>query len=471
MNPTRTALALALWLAQGLAAWAAQDRPRRPPNVLILYSDDQRHDTIAALGNKHIRTPNLDRLVKNGFTFTHTFVTVPVCTPSRAELLTGRCAFRNGVRFFAQKVQPDLPQLQQAFGRAGYRTWFTGKWHNDGTPSKHGFAEVRRLFVGGMGKHEKVFVEGDKKVSGFSSQLFADAALDRIKTKPDRPWLMLVAFTAPHDPRTPPGKYAMMYDPAKLPLPPNYMPEHPFDNGEMVVRDELLERWPRTQEAVRRHLADYYGMISHLDEQVGRVLEALEQSGQLDNTIVIFLSDNGLAIGSHGLMGKQSLYEHSIRVPFIVSGPGIPRGRESSALVYNYDIFPTLCDLAGIAIPKQVEGKSLAPILRGEAKSVRDHVCSAYQDVQRMVRTERWKLIHYPKLGRTQVFDLKEDPHEIRDLLVPWRLKATKAYTPPVTVAEAQRVVEDLRGRLAEWQRAVGDTLRLDIDPPALKEK
>jgi len=468
----RLLLAFALCALHAAPAHAGdKSKPagQKRPNVLILYSDDQRFDTIGALGNKVIKTPNLDRLVKRGFAFTHNFVTVPVCTPSRAELLTGRVAFRNGVRFFNQKIHPDLPLLSHVLARAGYLTWFTGKWHNDGTPDRHGFQVVRRVFVGGMGKHEKTFIEPGGKVSGFSSQLFADAAIDQIKTKQDRQWFMLVAFTAPHDPRTPPGKYATLYDPAKIPLPANYLPEHPFDNGAMTIRDELLEAWPRTPDAVRRHLAEYYGMISHLDEQVGRILEALESSGQLENTIIIFLGDNGLAIGSHGLMGKQNLYDHSVRVPLILSGPGIPKGKQSSALCYSYDLLPTLCELTGVAPPKVLDGKSLVPILTGKERAVREYVCSAYQDVQRMVRTERWKLIHYPKINRTQLFDLKNDPHEMTDLLVPWRLQGTKQYTPPLAVAEARRLVQDLTGRLTTWQQAVGDSLRLEIAPPAVK--
>jgi arylsulfatase A-like enzyme len=250
-----------------------------------------------------------------------------------------------------------------------------------------------------------------------------------------------------------------MYPPEAMPLPANFMPEHPFDNGEMTIRDELLEKWPRTPEAIRRHLAEYYGMISHLDEQVGRILAALERSGQAESTIVVFAGDNGLAIGSHGLLGKMSLYDHSVRVPLVMRGPGIPRSVRSAALGSLEDIFPTLCDLAGVAAPPDLDGLSLAPILRGARTAVRDHVFGAYQDVQRMIRSERWKLIQYPRIGKTQLFDLANDPHELRDLLAPWRARKTEWYTPEVDAVEIQRVAQDLERKLDGWRKAVGDSL------------
>jgi arylsulfatase A-like enzyme len=459
MTTLHRAAALAVLLTCSFAAHAAEPKH---PNVLLLLADDQRHDTIHALGNDAIRTPNLDRLVKEGVACTHNFVTVPVCTPCRAELLSGRNSFRNGVRFFNEKFRPDLTLLPQAFGKAGYQTWFTGKWHNDSSPDKYGFQTTRRVFLGGMTDHKGMtFEEDSKKVIGFSSELFADAAIDFLTSKPKGPWLAEVAFTAPHDPRTPPDKFKEMYDPARMQLPPNFMPEHPFDNGEMANRDELLEKWPRTPDAVRRHLADYYGMISHMDEQIGRILKALEDSGQLDNTLIVFASDNGLAIGSHGLMGKQNLYDHSVRVPLVFRGPGLPKDKRVHALCETHDIYPTLCELAGVPVPETVEGLSLKPVLTGEKKEVRDAVFGAFRDVQRMARTTRWKLITYPQINKTQLFDLENDPHELRDLLAPWRLKAAKNpnFKPEADPAEVRKAADDLQARLAAWQKSVDDPL------------
>lgn len=180
------------------------------------------------------------------------------------------------------------------------------------------------------------------------------------------------------------------------------MPEHPFDNGEMTIRDEQLEAWPRTQGAIRRHLADYYGMVSHMDDGIGKILDVLEESGQAGNTLVVYTSDHGLAVGSHGLMGKKSMYEHSVRSPLIVRGPGVARGRRSDALCCGYDLYPTLCDWAGADPPEEVQGKSLKSVLAGGNTAHRETVFGVYRDVQRMACASRWKYIKYPKIGRQQ---------------------------------------------------------------------
>jgi arylsulfatase A-like enzyme len=206
-----------------------------------------------------------------------------------------------------------------------------------------------------------------------------------------------------------------MYDPAKITLPKNFMPVHPFDNGELNVRDEKLAPTPRTPEEMRRHLAEYYACISCLDHHTGRILDAVKELGLADNTFVIFTSDQGLAVGGrHGLMGKQNLYEE-FKSPLIIAGPGVPKGK-SDALVYLYDLFPTCCDLTGLPIPKECEGASLVPVMKGEKVRLRELLFAPYKDCQRMVRDERWKLLWYPKINRFQLFDLSKDPWEIDDL-------------------------------------------------------
>jgi arylsulfatase A-like enzyme len=192
-------------------------------------------------------------------------------------------------------------------------------------------------------------------------------------------------------------------------------------------------------------------MITHLDAQLGRVFQALKDTGDYDNTIIIFASDQGIAIGSHGLMGKQNLYEHSMGVPLIFSGPGIPKGRKAEAFAYLFDVFPTVCDLVGAPVPKGLEGKSLAPILRGQAQGVRDTVFLAYRSAQRAARRGRWKLIQYPQINTTQLFDLADDPAETNNL----------ASHP----AHAGKVKE-LMAIMAEQQKLFGDTLALKSDAP-----
>jgi arylsulfatase A-like enzyme len=235
-----------------------------------------------------------------------------------------------------------------------------------------------------------------------------------------------------------------MYPEEGIELPANYMPEHPFDHGDLTIRDETLEAWPRRPDAVKRHIRDYYAIISHMDAQIGRILSALERSGLADGTIVVFAGDNGLAVGRHGLMGKQNLYEHTVKVPLLISGPGVQRGRRSEAFVYLSDIMPTLCELASVPVPASVDTLSLLPVIRNPQTKVRETLFFAYRDFQRAVRDRRCKLIEYNVKGKrtTQLFDLQRDPLETENLA------ADPAYQP---------VLARLRTELARWQQKTGD--------------
>ena len=420
------------------------------PNILFLFSDDQRPDAIGAYGNRHIITPHIDRLVMNGFSFRQAYcmgsIHSAVCQPSRAMLLGGRTLYRvpmdlNGVKTFPEVLR-----------ESGYITFGTGKWHNSSASFIRGFTKGQAVFLSGMSNHLKVMVRdliSDGRFTDahigevFSSELFADATIDFLKSVGNnKPFFAYVSFSAPHDPRMPPKEYADMYNPSTIPLPRNFMPQHPFFNGWMTGRDEALAPWPRTPEIIQAQLADYYGMITHMDHQIGRILTVLEESGLSENTIIIFSSDQGLAMGSHGLLGKQNLYEQSMGAPLVFSGPGIPQGKSSDALVYLFDIYPTLCNLAGVDIPVQVEGKSLVSVIRGEQKSIRHSIYLSYVDNQRAVRDHRWKLIRYPQINKTQLFDLQNDPDEMTNL----------AGDPRQAVR-----VEKLMVLLKEWQKQVGD--------------
>lgn len=446
-------------IAVGLLIQAGQVFGTERPNIVFLFSDDQRFDTIAALGNDEIKTPNLDGLVKRGFTFAHTYImgsTQPaVCVCSRAGLMSGRSLFR------APTNLADLPLLPQLLQASGVQTYGIGKWHNGPASYGRAFQDGDAIFFGGMNDHARIPVQS-YDASGkypktrqqiqdvFSTELFADKAVSFLQNYQDeKPFFLYVALTAPHDPRTPPGKYKTMYEPEKLTLPKSYLPQHPFNNGELTVRDEQLAPWPRTEGVVRQHLADYYGMVSHLDEQVGHVLQALDQSGKGKNTIVIFAADNGLALGSHGLMGKQNLYDHSVRVPLVLAGPGIPADKRSDALVYLFDLFPTICALEQVKVPDGVDGISLLPIIAGEPAKGRDEIFAAYRDSQRMIRAGRWKLIRYPRIDRTQLFDLETDPHETRDL-ASHEDQATR--------------VREMLGKLNDLQTIYGDSQPLTRD-------
>jgi arylsulfatase A-like enzyme len=394
-----------------------KEEPVRP-NILILFTDDHRFNTLGFLGNEDIRTPNLDRLAAEGVAFRRAHVmggkSGAICVPSRAMLLTGK--YVHSLEGAGDVIPPDHITMPETFGEAGYTTFFTGKWHNDKPSFVRSFASGGNIFFGGMhfenvGGHFAPWLhqfdstgrypdEAKRQSGKFSSESYADAAVDFLQRQKDsdQPFYCHVAFTSPHDPRTPPPGFESIYDPEKIPLPANYLPEHPFDNGELKVRDEQLLPLPRTEEAVRKELALYYAMISEVDAQIGRILEALEKSEKKDNTIIVFAGDNGLAVGSHGLLGKQNLYEHSIRIPMIIAGPGIPKNAVRESFVYLSDIFPTLAALIGADVPPTAEGKDIRPvILRDEA--VRDNAFYIYRDLQRGVRTsDNWKLIKYSGL-------------------------------------------------------------------------
>jgi arylsulfatase A-like enzyme len=434
------------------------------PNVLFLFADDQRADTIAAHGNPHIRTPNLDRLAAAGFSFRGNYCfggnSGAVCVPSRAMLMSGKTWFHVDTESLKDtKLLPELLQEQ------GYMTFGCGKWHN-GEPSwLRAFQRGKNIMFGGMSDHTKVPVRDlgpDGKLTEqrigekFSSELFADAVIQFLKSYDgEKPFFAYVAFTAPHDPRQPPLPFREMYYRDLPPLPANFLPQLPFDNGMMKGgRDENLAPWPRTEAVIRNQIAEYYGLITHLDSQVGCILEALKQTGRADNTLIIYAADNGLALGSHGLLGKQSVYEHSMRVPLIFAGPGIPAGRSTDAFSYLLDVYPTLCDLIGIAHPSDLEGESLRPLWEGKRDRVRDTVFLPYIQIQRAIRDERWKLICYPQIGHMELFDLQNDAYERTNL---------------IGRMENARHVQRLLKLMRQWQARLGDTLKLPAKdkPPA----
>ena len=433
------------------------------PNILFFFTDDQRYNTLNALNNAEIITPNMDTLVRKGTSFTRAYImgsmSGAVCIPSRAKLMTGRTLFH--LSGDGRNIPQEHVTLPETLQEAGYATFGTGKWHNDVSAYARSFTHGGKIFFGGMSDHLKVPVYDfnpagtypkEKRYIGekFSSELFSDAAIKFLREyKDDNPFLVYVSYTAPHDPRMAQKKYRDMYNPDKISLPKNFMSEHPFDNGDLKIRDEELAPWPRTPDIVREHIADYYAMITHLDEQIGRVLKTLEESGKSDNTIIIFAGDNGLAVGQHGLFGKQNLYEHSVHVPLIISGPGLPQGKTCDAFCYLLDIFPTVCELVGSPIPETVEGKSLVPLITGEKKKVRDSIFGAYKEFQRMVRNDRWKLIIYNVNGKQtmQLFDLQNDP---------WEMKNLAGDT-----AQAGRIKE-LTTLLKKWMKETGDNCDLN---------
>ena len=434
------------------AAPVEADDAKPRPNVLFLFADDMRADSIAALGNSTVKTPNLDTLVKRGFAMRNAYClggnSAAVCTPSRNMLLSGNAFFR--WKDFAPPNNPkqkgaispgDGPNFPLSMKEAGYLTYHHGKKGNT-APLIQAKFDVNKYLTN----------DESERLSGEPGKEIVDDAIQFLGERPAdaKPFFMYLAFGNPHDPRVAAKKYLDQYDRDSIPLPKNFRPQHPFDNGEMTVRDEKLLPWPRTEADVRRTLHEYYATITALDFHIGRLLQSLRKSGQLDNTIVVFSADQGIAVGSHGLLGKQNLYDAGMKSPLIFAGPGISHG-ESDALVYLLDIYPTVCDLIGGLPPEKIDGVSFKSVLTGQSRSARRELFLSYLSIQRAIRDERWKLIRYPQVNVTQLFDLQADPDEMRNL----------AADP----AHRERV-QTMLAQLAKSQPTWGDTASLTIPNP-----
>lgn len=450
MNP-RVFRLLPLVVLVSLFLPAARVRAEGPapgrPNVLFLFTDDQQEHTVRALGNPLIQTPNLDKLVEQGCVFQNAYCmggySAAVCLPARQMTLSGRAWFA------VRDLPKDAPNFPRSMNEAGYVTYHYGKRGNTAV-------EIQALF-----QHNR-YLENDNadRTCGYPGRAITDDAIAFLKEHRKtnlatptaaKPFCMYLAFANPHDPRVAAPEYLNRYPVDKIPLPPNFLPFHPFNNGELLIRDERLAPWPRPEENVRGQIRDYYAVITALDEQIGRILQCLREIGQYDNTIIVFSTDQGIALGCHGLMGKQNLYEPSMGIPLVFSGPGIPRGKSTEALAYIFDIYPTICELAGVPVPGGLDGKSLAPVIRGKADGVRDAIFLAYKDMQRAVRQGPWKLIRYPQINRVQLFNLKSDPYETKDL--------------SADPAQAERI-RQLTQLMEQEQRRFGDSQPLVVSDP-----
>jgi arylsulfatase A-like enzyme len=466
------------------------------PNFLVLVADDMRADGVHAHGGGATRTPVLDRLAGEGMSFRAAYClgsnSGAVCMPSRAMLLSGRPYFSVPSNLTGTRTLPER------LGESGYETFLAGKWHNGREACERSFEAGEAVFLGGMTDQERPLLarlHGGKlgpaaPVTIHATDAIAGAAARFLATRDrSRPFFAWVSFTVPHDPRTPKSSpepagqsvaagpagwrpayskpFAQLHAPSDHPPPPNFLPQHPFDNGWLTVRDEQLLAWPRDPAEISRELAAYHGLISHLDARIGDLMAALEETGDATNTFVVFLSDHGLALGSHGLLGKQSLYEHSMRAPLLVRGPGIPAGRSSDALVYLHDVHATVLELAGQPDrppPHEVDSRSLVPHWQAPAKDAsapapRNRLLLAFTDTLRAVRHGRWKLIRYPQVDVTQVFDLENDPHETKNLVdadperAAWlrreleSAQSAASDTLPWSTAEQRPAWVDLTGR------------------------
>jgi len=461
-------------------AVAAEGPAGSKPDILFLFADDFTYEAIRAFGHTDIDTPNLDRLAARGTTFSHAYNmgswSGAVCVASRTMLITGRSVWDANSIYQKTDAQREAGVLwPQLMSRAGYRTYMTGKWHIRTDAAK--CFDVARHVRPGMPKdtpsaYSRPPAEGedpwsptDRSLGGFWeggthwSEVTANDGLDFLAdaSKGDQPAFFYVAFNAPHDPRQSPQEYLDRYPLERIALPEPFLPEYPYAEqmgAGRGLRDEKLAPFPRTERAVKVHRREYYALVTHLDEQIGRILDALDASGKADSTWIFFTADHGLAVGHHGLLGKQNPYDHSTRVPFIVAGPGVKSGVTDATPIYLQDVMATSLELAGAERPEHVFYTSLLPRLTAGDTAPPppyESIYGSYLNRQRSITHDDWKLIVYPEAEAVRLYHLTDDPGETVDL----------ASQP-----EHATQLRTLFTRLTSLQQELGDTVDLTAVSP-----
>jgi len=444
------------------------------PNILFIFADDQCYNTIREMGNHEVITPTLDELARRGTVFTTAYNMGgwhgAICVASRTMMNTGRYIWRaNALENRLDSLAGRGEMWSREMEALGYDTYMTGKWHVNIDPSaifqqvgtvRGGMpGQVPQMYNRPLSTEDWEWTPWDTAYGGYWeggihwSEVVANETMSFLDQAAlsGNPFFMYVAFNAPHDPRQSPREYVDMYPLENISLPGNFLPEYPYKDEigcGADLRDERLAPFPRTEYAVKVHRQEYYAIISHLDTQIGRILEHLEETGQAGNTYIFFAADHGLSVGHHGLMGKQNMFDHSMRPPLIVAGPDIPGGRREKMAVYMQDIMPTVIDYAGGTVPEWVEFSSLKPIIENDRdqSGYPQDIYGAYMDLQRMIRADDYKLIVYPKAGIIHLFDLINDPAEMHDL---------------ASATNQKERVRSMFGQLQELQAEMGDTLDL----------
>jgi arylsulfatase A-like enzyme len=435
------------------------------PNILFIFSDDHAEHAISAYGSKVNQTPHIDRLAKEGVRFVNSFVVNSICTPSRATLLTGQYSHLNGVPVF-NRFDGERDNVAKRLQAGGYHTGMVGKWHLGSDPT--GFD--RWIVLPGQGAYwNPVFLVPGRRltIQGHCTEITTDLGIEWLKTRPlDKPFFLMLHQKAPHRAWEPDERNKALFKNKVFPEPdtlwddyatrPTALPLNqqtiardltrrdlklePPAELEGPARNQWLQHKPAEvtvdgktltgKELVRwkyqRYMQDYLACVQGVDDGVGKVLEYLEQTGLAGNTIVIYSADNGWYLGDLGLYDKRFMYEPGLRVPLLARGPGIKAGLAPAQLVANIDLAPTFLDLAGLEAPASMQGRSLAPMLRGKAPA--DWRTSVYYRYYHDpghhntaahlgVRTEKHKLIYYWKQDAYEMFDLTQDPSEQRNLL------------------------------------------------------
>ncbi|MFN2397647.1 MAG: sulfatase [Gemmatimonadaceae bacterium] len=480
----REALLLMAGSIAGLPVASAQAMPRRSgrsgPNIVLIMTDDRRQDAMSAYGNAILRTPNMDLIAAGGVRFNEAFVTNALCGPSRATLLTGQYSHAHGVItngggpvFYNQPgLRDDQITFPHVLRRAGYHTALVGKWHLRSQPS--GFDEW--VIFPGQGAYNdpEMIANGARvKMRGHADDVVGDQALTFLQQRPkDKPFCLLYYFKSPHRSWMPAARFEHAFGDVDIPLPRTFedrltgRPEA-LRRAEMAIADmpdfrdrgvpASLPREERKRLNLQHLVKNYYRVLMSVDENVGRVLDFLDRESLTENTVVVYTSDNGFFLGEHGLFDKRLMYEPSIRVPLLIRFPARAKAGlvDSSHMVLNVDVAPTLLDLAGSSVPEWMHGRSLVPLLEGRTPPWRDAFLYEYFEYpaehcvrrNRGVRTDRWKLIHFwEQPEEWELYDLKADPDEMINLA------GRRGHA---------RVVRSLRARLAQLRTELGDS-----DPP-----
>jgi choline-sulfatase len=413
-------------------------------NLLFLMSDQHQRAASGCYGHAAVRTPNIDALARSAVRFTSAYCPSPVCVPSRGSLITGQYAHRHGAQILQDPLPDAIPTIAHYFRERGYSTGAIGKMHFVDESRRHGFdhrlnekshhdtldAPSRAQLRAAMGDAGGVEGRGlDLPARFFEDNWFADRAVDFLHAHQSKPFCLWASFVQPHTPFRPMQRYFDLYDPERLTLPKR--PSNDLEGGFEGHLIRAKERgWYQQSDAdARRSLAGYYGNISQMDSNLGRVYDTLRELGLDRNTVVVYTSDHGEMAGAHRMWTKHNMFEESVAVPLLIRIPGGPRGAVRTQIIEQIDLFPTLTELCGLGSVQGLAGRSFAPLLHGRRYSPREFAYSEYwfcrsvftrddryvgKPPLRMVRTRRWKLNYLP-WGRSELFDLQNDPGEFHN--------------------------------------------------------